>query len=31
MQTGEFVADGEAVRAEVQQRKAYDKANFAAA
>jgi hypothetical protein len=27
---GEFVADGEAVRAEVQQRKAYDKANFAA-
>jgi hypothetical protein len=30
MKTGEFVADGEAVRAEVQQRKAYDKANFAA-
>lgn len=30
MKTGEFVADGEAVRADVQQRKAYDKANFAA-
>jgi hypothetical protein len=30
MKTGEFVAEGEAVRAEVQQRKAYDKANFAA-
>lgn len=30
MRSGEFVADGEAVRAEVQQRKAYDKANFAA-
>lgn len=30
MKTGEFVADGEAVRGEVQQRKAYDKANFAA-
>jgi hypothetical protein len=30
MKSGEFVADGEAVRAEVQQRKAYDKANFAA-
>jgi hypothetical protein len=29
MMTGEFVADGEVVRAEVQQRKAYDKANFA--
>lgn len=30
IKTGEFVADGEAVRAEVQQRKSYDKANFAA-
>ena len=30
MKTGEFVADGEVVRAEVQDRKAYDKANFAA-
>ncbi len=30
MTTGEFVADGEAVRTDVQQRKAYDKANFAA-
>jgi hypothetical protein len=30
MRTGEFVADGEVVRTEVQQRKAYDKANFAA-
>lgn len=30
IKTGEFVADGEVVRAEVQQRKSYDKANFAA-
>lgn len=29
MKTGEFVADGEIVRDEVQQRKAYDKTNFA--
>jgi hypothetical protein len=29
MSTGEFVADGEAVRAEVQQRKSYDRPNFA--
>jgi len=29
MKTGEFAADGEAVRSEVQQRKAYDKTNFA--
>jgi hypothetical protein len=29
MRNGEFIADGEAVRAEVQERKAYDKTNFA--
>lgn len=28
IRTGEFVADGEAVRAEVQQRKSYDSTNF---